>query len=46
MPFDFLRLPVAGLFGYFMFSEEPDFWILFGALIIFGAGYYTIWREH
>ena len=45
MPFDFLRLPVAALFGYFLFSETLDIWIWIGAIIIFGASYYTVWRE-
>jgi drug/metabolite transporter (DMT)-like permease len=45
MPFDFLRLPVAALFGYFLFSEtlDPLSWV--GAIIIFIASYYTVRRE-
>ena len=45
MPFDFLRLPVAALFGYILFSEILDVWSWAGAIIIFAAGYYTVRRE-
>ena len=45
MPFDFLRLPVAALFGYILFSETLDVWSWVGAVIIFAAGYYTVRRE-
>ncbi len=45
MPFDFLRLPVAAFFGYFLFSEVVDLWVWIGAMIIFSASYYTVWRE-
>ena len=45
MPFDFLRLPVAALFGYILFSEILDVWSWVGAIIIFAAGYYTVRRE-
>ena len=45
MPFDFLRLPVAALFGYFLFSEDIDYWTWIGAVIIFIASYYSIRRE-
>ena len=45
MPFDFLRLPVAALFGYFLFSETLDAWSWGGAVIIFTASYYTVRRE-
>jgi drug/metabolite transporter (DMT)-like permease len=45
MPFDFIRLPVAALFGYFLFSEALDLWIWVGAIIIFTASYYSVWRE-
>ena len=45
MPFDFLRLPVAALIGYILFSEILDVWSWVGAIIIFAAGYYTVRRE-
>ena len=45
MPFDFLRLPLGALFGYFIFAELLDIWTWIGAVIIFAAGYYIIRRE-
>jgi len=45
MPFDFLRLPIAAFFGYFIFSEALDLWIWVGAVVIFSASYYTVYRE-
>ena len=45
MPFDFLRLPFAALFGYFLYQEVPEIWVLIGAVIIFVATYYITWRE-
>ena len=45
MPFDFLRLPIAALFGFFLYLESPDIWVWAGAIIIFGSTYYITWRE-
>ena len=45
MPFDFLRLPIAAAMGYVLFAEIIDTWSLFGAVIIFAAGYYITHRE-
>jgi drug/metabolite transporter (DMT)-like permease len=45
MPFDFLRLPLGALFGYFLFAELIDGWTWAGAVIIFVAGYYITRRE-
>ena len=45
MPFDFLRLPLGALFGYFIFAELLDVWTWIGAVIIFAASYYIIRRE-
>ncbi len=45
LPFDFLRLPLTGVAAFFLFSEMPDAWTLAGAAIIFGATYYSTWRE-
>tara|TARA_R110000787_G_scaffold58228_7_gene132868 strand:+ start:534 stop:1433 length:900 start_codon:yes stop_codon:yes gene_type:complete len=46
MPFDFLRLPIAALFGFFLYLEKPDIWVWAGAVIIFGSTYYITWREN
>lgn len=45
MPFDFLRLPIAAVMGYFLYQEQPDLWVWVGAVIIFGSTYYITWRE-
>ncbi len=45
MPFDFLRLPVAAVMGWYLFAETTDIWMWAGALIIFAAGYYTTVAE-
>ena len=45
MPFDFLRLPFSGLCAWFLFAESTDWWSWVGAVIIFGATYYSTWHE-
>jgi len=44
-PFDFARLPFAAAIGYVFFGEVFDPWTWIGAVIIFGAGYFVLWRE-
>ena len=44
-PFDFARLPIAAGIGYLFFGEVSDAGTWIGAVIIFGAGYYVLWRE-
>jgi drug/metabolite transporter (DMT)-like permease len=44
-PFDFIRLPLAALFGFVFLSETPDIWSGLGALIIIGASLYIARRE-
>ncbi len=44
-PFDFIRLPLAALFGFVFLSETPDIWSGSGALIIIGASLYIARRE-
>ncbi len=39
-PFDFMRLPLAALFGFIFLSEIPDIWSGVGALIIICASFY------
>lgn len=41
-PMNFLRMPMAALAGLIVFSEFPDQWTWFGALIIFGAAWYAV----
>ncbi len=44
-PFDFIRLPIAAMFGYLLFSEIPTLETLLGALIIAGSSIYIGYRE-
>lgn len=36
-PLEFTRIPVAAVIGLTLFDEIPDYWTLFGTLIIVGA---------
>jgi drug/metabolite transporter (DMT)-like permease len=45
MPFDFIRLPIAAIIGFLLYTEQPDLWVWLGAIIIFGATYYNTRRE-
>jgi drug/metabolite transporter (DMT)-like permease len=44
-PFDFIRLPIAAMFGYLLFAEIPTLETLLGALIIAGSSIYIAYRE-
>jgi drug/metabolite transporter (DMT)-like permease len=46
MPFDFLKLVWASLFGYYLFAEVPDAYTWIGATIIFASGTYIAYREN
>lgn len=41
-PMNFMRMPMAALLGFLVFSEFPDLWTWVGALIIFGAAWYAV----
>ena len=45
MPFDFLKLVWASLFGFYLFAEIPDAYTWLGASIIFSSGCYIAYRE-
>jgi len=45
MPFDFMRLPIAAAFGFFLYMEWPDIWVWIGGATIFASTYYITWRE-
>ena len=45
MPFDFLRLPFSVFCAWVLFSEPTDLWTWIGAIVIFGATYYSTWHE-
>ncbi len=44
-PFDFIRLPLAALFGFLVFDEIPDAWSGAGTAIIIAASLYIARRE-
>ena len=44
-PLSFLQLVWAVLFGYWLFDEVPDKWVILGALMIVGAVSYLAHRE-
>lgn len=46
MPFDFLKLAWASIFGALIFGEIPDVLTWVGAIIVFASGFYIAWREH
>ncbi len=45
MPFEFSRLIIAALFGFYFFGEVPGIWMWAGGVIIFGAGLYVVYAE-
>jgi drug/metabolite transporter (DMT)-like permease len=45
-PFDFMRLPVAAVLGYIVFSELPDQWSIIGTLVIIASAVYLLRRGH
>jgi S-adenosylmethionine uptake transporter len=44
-PFEYIGLPLAVLWGYFIFGELPDLAVTFGILLIMGAGLFVFLRE-
>ena len=45
MPIDFTRLPVIAIVGMLFYAEALDWYVFFGAAIIFGANYANIWHS-
>jgi len=45
LPIDFLRLPLIALVGFAFYDEALVAWVFAGAALIFGANYYSVWRE-
>ncbi|MEM8646861.1 MAG: DMT family transporter [Pseudomonadota bacterium] len=45
LPFDFLKLVWASLFGYLLFSEIPSVWAWIGGTIISASAFYIAYRE-
>ena len=44
-PFSYSSLLFATLWGAILFNSFPDFWTIFGSVIIVGAGVYVWARE-
>ena len=45
-PFSYLQLVFGSIIGITIFSESIDLMIVFGAIIVIGAGLFTAWREY
>jgi len=46
MPIDFIRLPVIAVVGILFYAEALDWYVLLGAIVIFGANYFNIWHTN
>ncbi|NNE51723.1 MAG: DMT family transporter [Sulfitobacter sp.] len=44
-PYSYTGLAFAACWGFLFFAEIPDFWTVFGSLVIAGAGIYVWHRE-
>ena len=45
MPTFYLQLPLAAIFGFFLFGQMPEIWLIPGAALIIGGSYYSLWSE-
>ncbi|WGF87938.1 DMT family transporter [Marinivivus vitaminiproducens] len=45
MPVDFIRLPLAALFGQFLFAEQPDALVFVGGAVIFASAIVLLHQE-
>lgn len=45
MPYDFLKLVWAALFGYFLFGQSADVFVWLGGILVFAAGTYVVYQE-
>ena len=45
-PFSYLQLVFGSIIGVTIFSESIDLMIVFGVIIVIGAGLFTAWREY
>ena len=44
-PFSYSKLLLAGVIGYVLFAEVPDYWTLAGAAVIIASTYYIMRRD-
>ena len=33
------------IFGFFLFGQVPEIWLIPGAILIIGGSYYSLWSE-
>ncbi|PPR09298.1 MAG: Riboflavin transporter [Alphaproteobacteria bacterium MarineAlpha11_Bin1] len=45
MPTFYLQLPLAAMFGFLLFGQIPEIWLIPGAGLIIGGSYYSLWSE-
>lgn len=45
MPFEFLRLPIVALVGFFLYQEGFELIVLLGAVLIFAGNYFSLRYE-
>jgi drug/metabolite transporter (DMT)-like permease len=45
VPFDYLRLVYATLYGLFLFAEIPGIWSLLGSLLIIASNFYILFLK-
>lgn len=46
VPMDFLRLPVAGFAGWWLYSEGVDIWLVVGAIFIIAGNLVNVFSGH
>ena len=44
-PFQYVALPFAVVYGWFVFQVWPDAWVWVGSAVIIASGLYILWRE-
>ncbi len=44
-PFQYVALPFAVVYGWFVFQVWPDSWVWVGSAVIIVSGLYILWRE-
>jgi drug/metabolite transporter (DMT)-like permease len=45
LPYDYVRMPLAALLGWYGFAEVPDGWTVLGSVVIAGSALYIAHRE-
>ena len=45
MPIDFLRLPLAAMVAWAIYSEALNIFVFLGAALMFAGNFYSVWQE-